>query len=516
MSTARAGMRSDPPVVKVEPAPKKDLKISAEDVLKIIESQTNYSELQKTYISVWNDERYRAHAPGELHAEEFLKQIKPNPGTTIIDWGSGTGRGARKLYEDGPDLDVTMVDFAFNAMDPEVKELTKNNDRFRFIEKDITEPSGLQSEYGFCTDVLEHLREEDIPKALANILYSSKKCFFVISTSHDIFSDVMELDDDLHLCVHDYHWWLKQFADQCVVVNHSQDLHGAVLFYVTGWGTNALNWEGGYVNTEVDKVKENMTSNAKLGIQPIKPYGGDGETEVMLLCGGPSLNDFEDEIKEKRANGVKCITVNGSYNWCLEREIKPSLQCMIDARPFMLRMVEQVPGLTDETKYAIASQCDPSIFEAVPHDRTYMWQVSMSEDLIPHIKKEFGTIYEDWFPSPGGSTVGLRALVLLRMLGFNKIYVYGMDSCVFEKETHHAYEQPENDYLVEQGTIPIVIGEGTKYEKTFQCQPWQAFQAREFELMTAPALEDTHIQFKGDGLIAYLVEANHRMLEESA
>ena len=524
MSTAKAGVKSDPPTVKIEPVKNKDgtdkkgkdgkrqYDVPADLVRNIIKNNTIQNPEAPRYIELWGlkDNSYRNVSPGENLVDMFLDMAQPKKNMTIIDWGCGTGRAAKKMYEDRREFDITMVDFAYNCLDEDVKKLTKNNDRFRFFEEDLTVKTDLQSEYGFCTDVMEHIPTEDVDKVLANILYASKHVFFQISTAHDIFSEHPDLEDDadLHLTVKGYHWWLRKFSDQCVIVNNSIDIGNAVIFYVSGWGTNALNWEGGYVNTDLDVVKQNIIDNSKLGIQPILPHGGDGETEVMLLCGGPTLNDFEDEIKEHRANGVKCITVNGTYNWCIERGIKPSLQCMIDARPFMLRMVEQVPGVTDETKYAISSQCNPEIFSKLPHDRTYMWQVSISNDLIPVIKEHYGEMYEDWFPSPGGSTVGLRALMLIRMLGFNKIHVYGMDSCVFPDRHHHAYEQKENDYLSEKGTIPIVIGDGTRHRKVFQCQPWQAFQAREFEMMVPHMADDTQLQVHGDGLIAYLIKAN--------
>jgi SAM-dependent methyltransferase len=524
MTTAKTGAVGYAPKVIIQPAPKKDEieeavpGLTAKDLEKIL---PNYTEEQKKYIQCWDLPDYRRYSPGEELVDLFLETAEPAKGTTVIDWGCGTGRAAKKIYEDGDELDVTAVDFAYNCLDKPVKELAKNNDRFRFIEEDLTKTSGLQSDFGFCTDVLEHIPEQDIDFVLSNILYASKHVFFQISTAHDIFSDHPDLDlnspdDVLHHTVHDYFWWLQKFVDQSVYIHHSNDLGGAVIFYVTGWSARALSWEGGYVNTDAEKVKENMTANAKLGIQPILPCGGDGETEIMILCGGPSLNDFEDEIRQKREDGVKLITVNGSYNWCLERGLKPSMQCMIDARPFMLRMVEQVPGLTDETKYAIASQCDPSIFEVVPHDRTYMWQVSMSEGLIPHIKECFGEMYKDWFPSPGGSTVALRAIVLMRILGFNKMYIYGMDSCIFPDtdRNHHAYDQPENDDTHEQGVIPIVVGGGTRFKKTFYCEPWMAFQAREFQLMVPAILDDVQLQIKGDGLLAYWIETAAKVAEE--
>lgn len=524
MTTAKTGAVGYPPKVIIAPVKNEDgtdkkvdgkvqYDVPGDMVRNILEQNVILNPEASKYIKLWglDDKSYRNVAPGESLVETFLDWAQPNKGMSVIDWGCGTGRASKKLYE-WPclSLDVTMVDFAYNCLDDDIKKLSKDNKDLRFIEEDLTEKSDLQSEYGICTDVMEHIPTDDVDKVLTNILYASKHVFFQISTAEDIFSDHPEYDEDtdLHLTVKDYHWWLQKFADQKVIVNRSMDVGNAVLFYVTGWGSRVLNWSGGHINTEIETIKQNMADNALLGIQPILPHVGDGETEVMLLCGGPTLNDFEDDIKQKRADGVKCITVNGTYNWCIERGISPSLQCMVDARDFMHRFVAQVPGLTDETKYVISSQCDPKIFEGLPLDRTYMWQASTSKELLSWVKEHYGVMYEDWFPSPGGSTVGLRALMLLRMLGFNKIHLYGMDSCVLPERDHHAYEQKENDYLDEKGTIPLVIGDGTKYRKVFQCQPWHAYQLREFEMMVPHMADDTKLAVYGDGAIAYLIEAN--------
>lgn len=502
MTTARAGMHSDPPTVVIEPI-KQDGSKPSEDVLQRMFPK--YTEEQKKYIKCWELDDYRNHSPGEGLVDLFMEL---GPETSVIDWGCGTGRASKKLFENS-DLDITMVDFAYNCLDDDVKALAKSSDRLRFIEQDLTKPSNLQSEWGFCTDVMEHIPTDDVDEVLKNILYSSKQVFFQISTADDIFSrhPDLDVDSDLHLTVKDYQWWLEKFTRHRCIIHRSKDLGNAVIFFVTGWSERSLGWNAGTVNTDIETIKRNMAENAKLGIQAIKPHVGDGEVEVMLLCGGPTLNEFEDEIKAHRENGVKCITVNGTYNWCIERGIRPSLQCMVDARGFMHRFVNQVPGITDETKYVISSQCDPKIFEGLPHDRTYMWQASVSKELVPHVKEHYGRMYEDWYPSPGGTTVGLRALMLLRMLGFNKIHIYGMDSCVFPDKHHHAYEQEENDYLDEKDTLGVVVGKGTEWEKTFQCQLWHAFQAAEFQAMVPNMPDDLKLQVHGDGLIAYYIQS---------
>jgi hypothetical protein len=208
------------------------------------------------------------------------------------------------------------------------------------------------------------------------------------------------------------------------------------MFYLTGWGDDPINWDGGHVNTPIEEIKANMAENSKLlkkGAQNVLPHEAN-DLEIMLLGGGPTLNDFEDDIREKREAGIPLVTTNGSYNWAIERGLAPSLQLVIDAREHNHRFTKLTEGLTDTTKFVIASQCHPSVFEDLPLDRTYIWQVSISPELVDHVNEYYGEQYEDWYPAPGGSTVMLRAFPLLRMLGYHKLHVYGFDSCVFPEK----------------------------------------------------------------------------------
>lgn len=524
MATTQAGMIGHAPTVLIQPNKAK-------------KAETK-QELYKD--KCWELDSYRNHSPGEHLAKMFLETCEPKTGVTVIDWGCGTGRGGHSIHEARPDLDIVFVDFADNCLDegiqavdeetgaplfdadgsivyrpdrPNIREAIEKSDSMRFVVEDLTEPSEEASLFGFCTDVMEHIDEEDVDKVLSNILWSSQNVFFQISTQPSGFSHHHDINEELHVCQHDYHWWLRKFCDQAVHVNRSMEIGGSVLFYVTGWGCKELDFTGGTVNTSEEEILDNIRENSKLKLKEMSPHGVDPDVEVMLLCGGPTLNDFEYEIIKKRSQGVKLITTNGSYNWAISKGLEPSLQCIVDAREFNKRFTEQCE-LTKNTQYAISSQCNPAIFKGMPLDRTHVWHVTLSDDGIETITENYGEQYKDWWPVPGGSTVGMRTLCLLQMLGFRKIYVYGLDSCIFEDRDHHAYEQEENDAV--QGIIPIVVGGGTQYEKTFQCQPWQAFQSKEFEAMVPRMAEvsDLQIQIKGDGLIAYMVETQAKVLED--
>jgi hypothetical protein len=164
---------------------------------------------------------------------------------------------------------------------------------------------------------------------------------------------------------------------------------------------------------------------------------------------------------------------------------------MVDSRPHNKRFVEPV---RDDCYYFIASGCDPSVFEDLPKDRTFYWHVYPSKDAISLIEDT----YPEYVMCSGGSTVVLRAIVLMRILGFKKQILYGFDSCYIDNK-HHAYEQKEND--IDPRNIKVMLN-----DRTFECQPWMALQATEFAAMVERAGEEFSLTVKGNGLMAYILE----------
>ena len=178
---------------------------------------------REIYEQIWDRPEYRRIAPGELMAKLFLNWTKPEKGSTVIDFGCGTGRGARILAQYG--LSVTGVDFAQNCLDKGVAE-----SGFKFLEKDLTKPIGLEAEYGFCTDVMEHIPPEDVLKVLRNVRACVEKAFFNISTLPDNWGSRL-VGHELHLTIEQPPWWREQLKRAGFEVLHEYPTEGCAIFY---------------------------------------------------------------------------------------------------------------------------------------------------------------------------------------------------------------------------------------------------------------------------------------------
>lgn len=458
---------------------------------------------REIYRQMWERPEYRVVAPGEDCAMLFLQQARPKKGATVLDMGCGTGRGALSLAVFAG-LNVTMLDFASNCLDADILPMLKTQEHaLRFVEADLTKPLPAAAEYGYCTDVLEHIPPAQVDAVLNNCLRAAQHVFFQISTVDDTCGAL--IGHALHLSVHPFEWWLSKFRERECVVHWSHDDPAGQFccFYVTGWVDGKEIVDAGLLNIDQDQVIVHVRENCSKGYTQATPHPTN-DTEVMILGGGPTLELHAEEIRRMRADGVKLIALNGAHDWCLDHGILPSAHVMVDAREFNARFTRR-PALPDPAsgyagcRYMIASQCHPSVFEGLPHDQVLLWHTSA--ELI---REELDAALKVWFGIPGGSTVLLRAVPLLRMLGFKRFHLYGCDSCLID-DKHHAYSQPENDDPL---AVPVTVG-----GRVFRCHAWMAAQAQEFMTLIEVLGEEIEFEVHGDGLLAHILNTGAAMAE---
>jgi hypothetical protein len=243
------------------------------------------------------------------------------------------------------------------------------------------------------------------------------------------------------------------------------------------------------VNEDKEKIRDNIKKNIKRGLPQVRPYETQEGKIVGLVLGGPTLKKTFPDLLEKRQNGMPVITVNGTHKYCMTGGLIPSAMIMLDSREFNNRFVYP---LVEECKYFISSQCHPSVFENLKDNKVWIWHCA-GDDNFDLLEEEYG---KDYFPIMGGATIALRAVHLLRMLGFHKFEMYGFDSCIIGE--HHAYEQPENDG---EEVIDVVVS-----GREFRCTAANYHQAKEFVDMISKTGEHYDLAVHGDGLISHIIK----------
>ena len=120
----------------------------------------------------------------------------------------------------------------------------------------LLKPVPVTAEYGYCTDVMEHIPPEHVDQVLLNILRSAQHVFFQIDCQEDVCGKL--IGEQLHLSVHPYSWWLKKFTELGCYVHWSQDNIHNCLFYVTAWQAGEEIVKVGVLNVEESQVIENV------------------------------------------------------------------------------------------------------------------------------------------------------------------------------------------------------------------------------------------------------------------
>lgn len=417
--------------------------------------------MKDVYERLYAGSAYREFSPGETRVQDFRTLVKTTPDDIIIDFGCGTGRAAKALGAIG-------IDFV-KAVETDIE----------FHQHDLRKPVPIKGTVGFCTDVMEHIHPKDVKRVIRNIMGAVSKCYFQICTVEDSFGETV--GHPLHLTVKPFWWWAKRMQEIGMVRYARQEKHHAIFVVSRDITFRELDKRVELMEPQ-EVMAGHVKANLACGYEEAQPYKVQPETEVAILAGGPSLTLFDRP-------DLPIITVNGAYNWALERGYKPKAQIIVDPREWNKRFTQPViPGC----KYLIASQCHPEVAKSVPKDQVWLWH---SGDIAAPVMRELER--KEWMAIFGGSTVMLRGLPLLSMLGLRKFHIYGFDSCLYGAQ-HHAYAQPENDL---EKVVELDVG-----GKKFHCHTWMAAQAQEFiDLVKHMLPDDVEMHVYGDGLIAHIL-----------
>lgn len=263
----------------------------------------------------------------------------------------------------------------------------------------------------------------------------------------------------------------------------------------------------GRVNTPDAQILANVRSAIRRGYPQVWPTA-ENMHRVALVGGGPSLAATLPELRALVFAGAKLVALNGAYQWCLDHNLQPKAHIVLDARPETAALVgPPVP----ECRYYFASQCAPETWDALgdrPH--VAIWHAGGDAPLEALLNEYY---LGRWVGIPGGTTVGTRAIALLRTLGFLRFDCFGLDSC-WLGDAHHAYPQAQND---RDGHYRLTVQatHGQVPPRDFWVAPWHVKQLEDFVLFVRAHGEKVLLNIHGDGLLAYALAA-HASVQYSA
>lgn len=202
---------------------------------------------------------------------------------------------------------------------------------------------------------------------------------------------------------------------------------------------------------------------------------------IAIVCSGPSLSATWEELK-----GFKTIlTCSGAHDFLLERGIVPNFHMETDPRPHKAIFTRHP---RKETMYLIASSCHPEVFNNLKGHDVRIWHVVAADELHKMPRGH-------WMIT-GGCNVGLRAMVMARLMGYTDIHIWGMDCSADPKQTFHVNFHPNEPK--KKGHRMVKVGEREFFTSDIflEC-------ARQFFKETM-LISDARVTLHGDGLLQAL------------
>lgn len=241
-------------------------------------------------------------------------------------------------------------------------------------------------------------------------------------------------------------------------------------------------------NTGVDKIIENVSYSLDEDMPVLESSYPEHDKHAVIVGGGPSINRFVDEIKFRKEQGQDIIALNNSWKWLEKRLISTDYHVMVDARP---ENVGFVPPSGSKIMRLYATQCDHRVINVSKDQNTLLWN-----SYIKEVKDAFSERKLFWVGS--GTSVGIRAIFLLYILGYRSFHLYGYDSC-YQNDEGHAYEQKLNE---NENVLDVII-----HGRKFKAAPWMVSQSQDFlETMEFITNLGCVVTIHGDGLLPHMAK----------
>jgi len=261
----------------------------------------------------------------------------------------------------------------------------------------------------------------------------------------------------------------------------------------------------------IDEQFKNACSALKRNLPQFQSAKTPNDRECLLLGSGPTIKYFVEDIRAKQKAGAYIAAVKGSHEYMLDNGITPDCAIAVDPQAKIRKCFKTY---NDKITYYIASQCHPGLFEFLKKRKLILWHL-YSDQLFKKLS-EAGIKVE---MVGGGSTSGLRGLVLMYLAGFRKFHLYGFDSCLpnkgnslLEKITGDLVKDKPDQFIhvhVDQHdpkTGDLMLNEkGVVHRTHFVCGKAMACQANEITKVL-DMLKDTKVLAYGDGLIQEIIK----------
>lgn len=256
-------------------------------------------------------------------------------------------------------------------------------------------------------------------------------------------------------------------------------------------------------------IQDHVRHCMGLGLKVFTPTETPHDLEAVLVGSGPSVKTQVNKLKSlRKKKNMVFFGIKGGHDFLLDNKIQPDFGVAVD--PLEKIHKQNFLRKAEKCVYFIASQCHPTLFDTLVErgENVVIWHL-LTNSLSDWAKDTSSPIYQHYM-IPGGSTSGLRGIVLAYSMGFRKFHLFGYDSCLQGKRRkvngEEMYEKEGPDG--KPNIMKLTVG-----GKQFLCDPAFASQANEFQdLMKSLWKADDPYTIKpyGEGLIQQICRERYR------
>ena len=255
-------------------------------------------------------------------------------------------------------------------------------------------------------------------------------------------------------------------------------------------------------------IREHVKYCIGLGLKFVTPTDTAHGGEAVLVGSAPSVRTQINKLKSMRKNPKNIFFgIKGGHDFLIKNKIHPHFALAVD--PLEKIHKENFLLRTKGCKYLIASQCHPTLFDTLiaRGEEVIIWHLA-TDNMGEWSRDPSSPIYQHYM-IPGGSTSGLRAIVLAFAMGFRVFHLFGYDSCLSEKlrkVNGEIYDEKKADGT--DKAIKLVVS-----GKNFTADPAMASQANEFQdLLKSLYQKDDPFVVKGygEGLIQHIIKQRYK------
>lgn len=223
--------------------------------------------------------------------------------------------------------------------------------------------------------------------------------------------------------------------------------------------------------------------------------GTEAGREAIILGGGPSADQYVEQIRAWQATGTRLMAIERMVPWCRRHGLTPQYVVAMDASEDVVDAFTSCPS---ESLYLIATQCQPAVWARVADRQAYSFTTPQHGVDVEALWDAAGQAVATQVNS--GGSVTLCAMSLAFLLGCRTLHVVGFDCHV----TAGTYANGIAGVGTLEDTLEVSrVGSGLRYRTT---SAYVSFAQQFFKLMQLAQACDLieRVTVYGDSLVALM------------